>query len=101
MRSLHFIDADFLRGTDFRVPLTAKQLRHYELIFKLNDHSAGRRARPRRWRRRRPTTAAVSASPAGGGGGGGGGAAAGCALPSCRRTWRASATACRRTSSTR
>ena len=70
----HFIDADFLRGTDYRVPLTAKQLRHYELIFKLNDHSAeaaGAQAATA------DAAAPVGGEPGGEGGGGSGGGSGG------------------------
>ena len=39
-RSLGFFDAEFLRGSDHTVSLTRKQREHYELIFRLNDHSS-------------------------------------------------------------
>ena len=39
-RSLGFFDAEFLRSSDHTVSLTRKQREHYELIFRLNDHSS-------------------------------------------------------------
>ena len=38
-RETKLVDASFLQGNDYRVPLTSAQVEHFSLIFELNDHA--------------------------------------------------------------